>query len=165
MDADLKRDMEYLQRKTSSDKWHKQMIQHFSEKYGVDDDDEIEKDLQSVENAPLNVIRVASVTLENERPWVVKSNITSRLPNWKVDEILNHYVNGEAYFIGDQRKWKEIVLNSFELIYHDKISIPQLLQKIKEQGIEFKQSQKIMSYPIKEYLQFISKKIKKDIKS
>ncbi|WP_335486414.1 hypothetical protein [Neobacillus niacini] len=102
--------------------------------------------------------------LDSDREWKPKSSITSRLPNWRVEEILNHYVNGEAYFIGDQRKWKEIVLNEFELIYHNKISIPQLLHKIKGQGIEYKQPEKIMSYPIKKYIQFISKKVKKDIR-
>ncbi|WP_449623172.1 hypothetical protein [Robertmurraya sp. Marseille-Q9965] len=164
MDADLKRDMQSLQRKNLSDKpyWYKPAIQHLSKYYGGDG--EVEKDPQSIENAPINETGLCSATLENDRPWEAKSNITSRLPNWKVDEILNHYVNGEAYFIGDQRKWKEIVLNSFELIYHDKISIPQLMHKIKEQGMEFKQSEKIMSYPIKEYIQFISKKVKKYIK-
>lgn len=166
MDADLKRDMEWesLQRKNSSDNpyWYKQMIQHMSKYFGVDG--ETEKDLQSIENAQINKAGLDSATLENDQTWEAKSKITSRLPKWKVDEILNHYVNGEAYFIGDQRKWKEIVLNSFELIYHNKISIPQLLQKIKGQGIEFEQSEKTMSYPIKEYIQFISKKVKKDIK-
>ncbi|MCU1807106.1 hypothetical protein NVV31_17100 [Cytobacillus firmus] len=92
-----------------------------------------------------------------------QGNVALRLPKWNVEEILNHYVSGEAYFVGDQRKWKEIVLNSFELIYHQKISITQLLQRIKGQGIEFKQSEKIMTYPVEVYVQFISKKVKKDI--
>ncbi|WNS75196.1 hypothetical protein RRV45_20345 [Bacillus sp. DTU_2020_1000418_1_SI_GHA_SEK_038] len=163
MDADLKRDMESLQRKNSSDSpyWYKQVIQHMSKHYGVDG--EVEKDLQRIENGQKNETAAASDTLENDQTREARNNLASRLPSRKVEEILNHYVNGEAYFIGDQRKWKETVLNSFELIYHNKISIPQLLQKIKGQGIEFKQSEKIMSYPIKEYVQFISKKVKKDI--
>jgi hypothetical protein len=165
MDSDLKRDLGYLQRKDSSKNsyWHKQVIQHMKEYFGVEGEDVEEKEGQNLEKAPVSEKAASKETSEQKHHLEKQDTIASSLPNWKVEEILNHYVNGEAYFIGDQRKWKEVVLNCFELIYHNKISTSQLLQKIKEQGIEFIQPEKIMSYPIKEYIQFIRKKIKKDI--
>ncbi len=102
--------------------------------------------------------------LASYQPLDIKNSIVSKLPNWRVEEILNHYVNGEAYFIGGQRKWKEIVLNYFGLLYHNKISIRQLLEIIKEQGIEFQQPEKFMAIPIEEFIKFISKKVKREIK-
>ena len=52
-------------------------------------------------------------TIENNQVWEAKSNITSRLPKWKVDEMLNHYVNGEAYFIGDLKKVERVSIEFY----------------------------------------------------
>lgn len=166
MDTDLKREIEILHKKNLIDKpyWYKQMILHMKGYYGIEDEVAQEKEGHSIESALINGKLASAATIEHNRTLETKNDIISSLPNWKVDEILNHYVNGEAYFIGDQRKWKEIVLNSFELINHNKISISQLLQIIKDQDIRFEQPEKIMFYPIKEYIKFISQKVKKDIK-
>jgi hypothetical protein len=142
MDEDLKRDMEALQRRNTGEEpyWYKQVVHHMMRVYG--DESEIEQQ-------------------KSEVVQVQKNEYKQKLPSWKVDEILDHYVTGEAYFIGNPRRWKEIVLNSYELINANKLSVPQLLKNLQDQGIEFKQSEKIMSYPINEYMQFIRKKVKK----
>jgi hypothetical protein len=164
MDSDLKRDMESLQRKNLSKKpyWYKQMVQHISKQHGVND--EVNNNAHSIDRDSIKEAMTSPASLEPHQFWETQDSVESRLSKWKVNEILNHYVNGEAYFTGDPRRWKEIVLNSLELIYYNKITIKQLLKKIKGQGIEFKQSERIMSYPIEEYIQFISKKVKRDIK-
>jgi hypothetical protein len=146
MNADMRREMEFLDRRNSAKEpyWYRQVVQHMTKYYNS----EYENQQTKVDPAPV------------VEP---KNNIASKLPDWKLDEILNHYVNGEAYFTGESRKWKEVVLNSYELIHTGRISIPQLLQKIQDQGIECKQPEKIMAYPIREYLEFIGKKVKKDV--
>ncbi|PLS02324.1 hypothetical protein [Neobacillus cucumis] len=159
MDVDMKRDMEFLQRSKLSEEsyLYKQVVQNLVKYYGIEGE---VGQVASEHRSPVNLLENSQAAFENNQSMNGKNNLASKLPNWKVDEILNHYVNGEAYFLGDQRKWKEIVLHSYELVNHNKISIPQLLEKIKEQGIKYQQPEKIMSYPIKEYLQFISKRVK-----
>lgn len=154
MNSDLKRDREFLNRKNPTEypHWYKKAVQHLAKYYDVEG--EVNQE----------VIRPVNLSSEYEQNEKTKNKLISRLPAWKIDEILNYYVNGEAYFTGNPRQWKEIVLNSYELLYHNKISISQLLQIIKEQGIEFKQTDKTMTYPINDYIQFVSKKIKREIK-
>ncbi|MFS0661297.1 hypothetical protein AB1L07_20980 [Niallia alba] len=148
MDADLKKKLEELQRNNKNSYWYKQMVTHMLE------NDDVDGNSQSKIIAPINEVEVALANLKKE------TNIIKSLSKGKFDEILNHYVNGEAYFVGGEKKWKEVVVNCFELFSQEKITIPQILQKIKEYGIEFSQSEKIMSYPVIEYMQYIRKKVK-----
>ncbi|WP_144555439.1 hypothetical protein [Bacillus sp. X1(2014)] len=164
MDTDLKRDMDYLQKKNSAREpyWLKQVVNHMSEFYGVES--EVQEHAQTIvkDTASQNVVSSPSNGALNIPETVI--GVTSKLPGWKVEEILNHYVNGEAYFTGNSRKWKEIVLNIYWEIYTNKISVPQILQKIKDNGIKFDQPEKIMAFPLNEYIQYIGKKIKKDVR-
>ncbi|WP_026568373.1 hypothetical protein [Bacillus sp. UNC41MFS5] len=164
MDADIERDAEYLQRKNSplEPYWYKQVVKHMSKFYGIDSEAEEHAQATIDETSSKKVVVGPNRILRNTQETVI--DVASKLPGWKVEEILNHYVNGEAYFTGNSRKWKEIVLDSFMDIYFNKISVPQLLQKIKDNGIKFDQPEKIMSFPINEYIQYVGKKIKKDVR-
>jgi len=159
MDSDLQRDMKSLQRKNSSEEpyWYKQVVAHMSNYYGIDNGIE-----QNAEETQHDTTLRRDTSVDNGRIINTREiEVITKLPKWKVDEMLNHYVNGEAYFSGNPREWKEIVLNSFELIYSNEISVLQLLQKIKESGIKFAQPEKLMAYPIKEYIQYIGKGVGK----
>lgn len=158
MDADLKREIAALQRKNKNSFWYKQMIQDMLKSYEGEGD--VRQNLQTEVDAPINEERKALASSTNDLTWEAKNNLLKNLPSWKVNELLNHYINGEAYFIGGKRKWKEVLLNVFELIYQNKITIPEVLQKIKAEGIEFSQPEQTMSHPIREYIEYISKKVK-----
>ncbi|MGG1678235.1 competence protein CoiA family protein [Neobacillus sp. NRS-1170] len=158
MDADLKNDMEFLQKSNLSDESYryKQVVQHMSKFYAIENEIEQYTKVTVKDTVSYNVALRDNGSKRNTQ----QREVTSKLQNWKIDEMLNHYVNGEAYFSGNPRQWKEIVLNSFELINSNKISIPQLLQKIKDSGIKLAQPEKTMVYPIKEYIQYVTKKVK-----
>ncbi|MCM3441428.1 hypothetical protein AB3Z07_28330 (plasmid) [Metabacillus halosaccharovorans] len=81
----------------------------------------------------------------------------------KRELILNHQVDGEAYILSSTYKWKNIVLINFKKIKREEMTLEQIIKKLREEGIEFSQSDKLVKYPVIECLKFIAKISKVDL--
>lgn len=79
------------------------------------------------------------------------------------EEVLAHYVNGQQYINGSQRKWKEFVLYQFNQVYEKKITVQGLIVLMKNAGFTFNQPEKVVYYPLRDYLIFIGGKSKKPL--
>ncbi|UOE78286.1 hypothetical protein [Parageobacillus thermoglucosidasius] len=79
------------------------------------------------------------------------------------EKILNHKVAGEMYTNGNPRKWKELVLYKFNAVYREEMTLQQLLDYLKRNNITFNQSEKLVIYPIREFLLYIAKEVGKDL--
>ncbi|MCA1321628.1 hypothetical protein LC085_17110 [Bacillus tianshenii] len=141
MDRDLKRQLQYETKKKSAPYWYKQMADYMTR----------------------NDEKANGVAVYTESRIVLNQNISSLLPDWKQEEVLNHYINGEAYFSGESRQWKLIVLNSYTLVRKGEKSILELLREIQQHGIKTSQPEKIMVYPIKEYMEYLGRRLKKEL--
>ncbi|MBB3908746.1 hypothetical protein [Anoxybacteroides rupiense] len=79
------------------------------------------------------------------------------------EKILNYKIAGETYINGNPRKWKEIVLYKFNAVYRHEMTLPQLLDYLKKNNVTFNQSEKLVIYPIREFLLYIAKEVGKDL--
>lgn len=77
-----------------------------------------------------------------------------------IESVLNKKVYGESYLEGD---WKNIVLRHFNKIYANEMTVSELVQLLPRYGVQFKQNQKLIKYPIQELLEFIGRLSKKEI--
>ncbi|MFT8323272.1 MAG: hypothetical protein ABF649_20610 [Bacillus sp. (in: firmicutes)] len=143
MDQELKSDMRALHSKESSknSSWYRETVKHM---------------LKSSEEES----GIKQLNMEEGHHKKIEHTISSKMPAWKEKELLYHSVSGEAYFSGSPEQWKRIILDSYNHIYTNKISAIQLLQKIKDKGIKWDQPEKIMLLPVKEYMNYISMKMK-----
>lgn len=80
-----------------------------------------------------------------------------------IDKVLAHRVRGDSYFKSSEENWKNIVLRKFNAVYRNELSIYELIEILKKEGVEFTQNEKIIYYPIKELLEYISKLSKREI--
>lgn len=74
-----------------------------------------------------------------------------------IEKILNHSVNGESYFKTPAKIWKAVVLRKFNAVYKNEISVHDLIEILKKEGIEFTQNDKFIYYPVNELLVYIGK--------
>lgn len=119
------------------------------------------------------IIEEMSKIWGTENPSIqVNMSQTNTPPEQKVDdekrnklkeEILSHYVNGQQYINGSQRKWKEFVLYRFKQVYEKKLTVQDLIVLMKNAGFTFNQPDKHVYYPIRDYLIYIGKKSKKPL--
>ncbi|KAB7671677.1 cell envelope integrity protein TolA [Bacillus sp. B1-b2] len=148
MNSDLKREIASTTKDNNfKDSYqYKQMIRHMTKYFEQEDENRTESKEKKI------------ISWRNERNSLIK-----RIPTWMLDELLNHYVNGEGYFINGRMKWKEIVLHSFDILYEGKLTTLQLLEMMKIEGIKFEQSDKVMLYPVNEYVRYIGRKLKREV--
>lgn len=148
MESDLKKEIASFSKDNNfkNSYQYQQMIQHMTKYYEQEDEKETESKEKKI------------ISRGNER-----INLIKRVPTWMLEELLNHYVNGEGYFINGPMKWKEVVLHSFDLLYEGKVTTLQLLEMMKAEGIKFEQSNKVMLYPVNEYVRYISRKLKREV--
>ncbi|MGD6870915.1 hypothetical protein ACQCU1_01825 [Sutcliffiella horikoshii] len=140
----MNRDLRFNQeiQKTGHPHWYKQMVEFMTR-----------NDNPQIEVAVSNASEVDQ--LDN--------HVTSLIPKWKQEEVLNHYVNGEAYFSGESRKWKLIVLKSYRQVINGRMSIQKLLEEIKNQDIKTSQPDLTMHHPINYYIEYLGRKLKKEL--
>ncbi|MFS1519507.1 hypothetical protein V1503_24070 [Bacillus sp. SCS-151] len=81
----------------------------------------------------------------------------------QMEIILNHYVDGEVYISTPSKVWKQIVLNHFNKVYRNELTVDELLTLLQREGVQFNQSLKLVRYPVVECLRFISACCNKDI--
>lgn len=80
-----------------------------------------------------------------------------------IDKVLAHQIRGDSYFKSSEENWKNIVLRKFNAVYRNELSVFELIEILKKEGVEFTQNEKIIYYPIKELLEYISKLSKREI--
>ncbi|WP_161491032.1 hypothetical protein [Anoxybacillus sp. UARK-01] len=51
----------------------------------------------------------------------------------------------------------------FNAVYRHEMTLPQLLDYLKKNNVTFNQSEKLVIYPIREFLLYISKEVGKDL--
>ncbi|WP_078557137.1 hypothetical protein [Bacillus alkalicellulosilyticus] len=67
----------------------------------------------------------------------------------KIESILNHQVEGEAFILTPSREWKQIVLKHFNQVHRGELGIKELLTILKEKGVRFSQKDSLVEYPVK----------------
>ncbi|MGN7299553.1 hypothetical protein [Ferdinandcohnia sp. SAFN-114] len=86
-----------------------------------------------------------------------ENELLSKKRNEKIELIINHQVEGEAFIISSSHHWKRIVLQNFNRIYRNEIGINELLKVMQEHGVVFAQKDSLVRYPVLECLNFIAK--------
>ncbi|MFC0273616.1 hypothetical protein ACFFIX_19680 [Metabacillus herbersteinensis] len=94
----------------------------------------------------------------------LEDDLIEKRRNEKIESVLNHQVQGESFIQSPSREWKKIVLNHFNKIYRNELSLAELLTVLKTRGIIFSQKESLVQYPIKECLEYIAKVSKIEIK-
>ena len=97
----------------------------------------------------------------NNTPPEEKSSDDKR--NKLKEEVLAHYISGQQYINGSQRQWKKFVLYRFNQVYEKKLTVQDLIVLMKNVGVSFNQPDKLVYYPIRDYLIYIGKKSKKPL--
>lgn len=83
------------------------------------------------------------------------------------EKILTHPIQGEMYIQGDTREWRGKLLKWVKENQDGEVlmvSIIKLLNDMKLAGVSFTQSDTLAQHPIKSFLEFYSKELKKDLK-
>lgn len=76
----------------------------------------------------------------------------------KIEKILNHPVQGEAYILTQGRIWKAIVLRYFNKINKGELTIDELVQQLESRyGVKYAQKHSLVRFPVEECLRYISK--------
>jgi hypothetical protein len=86
----------------------------------------------------------------------------------KVQELLlSQPIKGELYIDGDKRTWRNVILNWInenQLGESLVVPIQNVIDYMKSSGITFNQNEKLVKYPIKDFLDFYEKTIKVELK-
>lgn len=90
-------------------------------------------------------------------------NLEEKIRRQKFEQIINRQVEGEGFISTPPRVWKGILIKNFNKVQRKEITIYQLLDKLKEEGVVFLQKDSLVKYPVIEYLKHITKVSKKDI--
>lgn len=75
----------------------------------------------------------------------------------KIERILNRQYTGEGYINGSPIVWKKVVLHHFNQILRNQMTVDELIMKMKNVGITFNQTEKLIRYPVIDCLEYISK--------
>jgi hypothetical protein len=86
----------------------------------------------------------------------------------KVQELLlSQPIKGELYIDGDKRTWRIVILNWLnenQLGESLVVSIRNVIDYMKSSGSTFNQNEKLVKYPIKDFLDFYEKTVKVELK-
>lgn len=93
-----------------------------------------------------------------------KESVEKKKRQETLQKILNHQVVGEIYISTSPSVWKSLTLKYFNKIYRKEMDIIELMDTLEKQGIIFNQKRTLVIYPIREYLYYIAKETKKEIK-
>jgi hypothetical protein len=77
----------------------------------------------------------------------------------KIEQILNHTVQGEVYILTQGRTWKLIVLNHFNNKFQKgEMTLIELVQLLETKySVKYTQKHSLVKYPIEECLQYIAR--------
>ncbi|MBE7122942.1 hypothetical protein CN931_14485 [Bacillus sp. AFS054943] len=75
----------------------------------------------------------------------------------KFDMVFNHSVQGEGYILSPSHKWKTIVLQNFNKIQRNEMTVEQLVDLLEKEGVEFTQHKSLINFPVLECLNYIAK--------
>ena len=81
------------------------------------------------------------------------------------DKLLTYPITGENYLEGERDHWRKCILKWIKAHTKEEdltVSISKLLAALKKEGITFNQNDKIAQYPIKNFINFYQKELKKD---
>jgi hypothetical protein len=117
-----------------------------------------------IHSARQHILQHHTVKAETEpSDMTTEEKIAMKKRQERKEKILNHKVAGEMYINGNPRKWKELVLYKFNAVYREEMTLQQLLEYLKRNNITFNQSEKLVIYPIREFLLYIAKEVGKDL--
>lgn len=83
------------------------------------------------------------------------------------DILLSQPIKGELYIDGDKRAWRIIILkwiNENQSGDSLVVSLEKVIGHMKSSGISFNQNDKLVKYPIKDFLEFYGKTVKAELK-
>ncbi|MDC3424233.1 hypothetical protein NC797_06890 [Aquibacillus sp. 3ASR75-11] len=83
--------------------------------------------------------------------------LEARKKNEKIEMVLNHSVEGEAFILSPGWEWKKIVLNYFNRVQQKDLTVEKLLQILKSKGVVFGQKDTLVQYPVIKCLEYIAK--------
>ncbi|PDM38792.1 hypothetical protein DXK91_02910 [Parageobacillus toebii] len=117
-----------------------------------------------IQSARQHILQQHTVKEDSEQSdMTTEEKVAMKKREERKEKILNHKVAGEMYINGNPRKWKELVLYKFNAVYRNEMTLPQLLDYLKRNNITFNQSEKLVIYPIREFLLYIAKEVGKDL--
>lgn len=99
------------------------------------------------------------------------SNQEKKIPEEKrknfLNKVLSAPISGEVYIDSDTLSWRIFILKWIKKEQHGNklnVSLIELINEMKDSGIIFNQKDAIAKYPIKSFLDYYQKEIKKDLK-
>lgn len=160
-------------RKKKEEAWRKQQS-HIRTPQQIDRDLRFNQKIQNTRNPHWykQMVEYMTRTVEPQKEVAISTDseldqlddqVTFHIPKWKLEEVLNHYVNGEAYFSGESRNWKLIVLKSYREVINGRMTTQKLLEEIQKQDIKTSQLDHTMRHPIDYYIKYLGRKLKKEL--
>ncbi|WP_209124361.1 hypothetical protein [Alkalihalobacillus sp. BA299] len=109
--------------------------------------------------------------IQTKQPSVTYESVEQKIKREKreklKDKLLTFPITGESYLNGEREHWRRCVLKWIKVHTQEDeltISISKLLNNLKAEGITFNQNEKIVQYPIKNFINFYQQEVKKDLK-
>lgn len=115
------------------------------------------------EKGHLTLLKQNTSKLKNQLKEQIEPNKKERI----LEILVSKPVSGDLYINGDQEIWRRLVLkwikeNQVENSIN--VQLPKLIEYMKNAGITFNQNDKIVKFPIKEFLEFYQKTLLTELK-
>lgn len=75
----------------------------------------------------------------------------------KIEQILNHKVEGEGFINAAPSIWKKIILLHFNKVSRGEMTVEQLISLLESKGVTFNQSKQLIRFPVIHCLEYIAK--------